>query len=306
MKVKSPIDKMEMAVSSVSSGFFKLYTELKTQNIHKVWREYGLKRAIKSIDFSKLEETINLIKKEKDVGWNKQRYQDALDILLYILVGHNKDTDGYVKKNVDEVIDYLVDKGSGVNSKCTRNRAGTSLLLLAIQNNNDDAVHTLLSHGAEFSKSYDNPEAAMIAIVRANLQIKIFLLEYIHGPVGLFIRQHINIHFRYQQGYTPLHAQILADFDLEQIKALEKMGADITQRDKEQLTPYDLLECECANVTPTPKYTKALQYLRKESYGILYPGVKFIHREDELLDDCDADGFSKWTEDFVAGKIMKE
>ena len=285
MKVKSPIDKMEMAVSSVSSGFFKLYTELKTQNIHKVWKDYGLKKAIKSRDFRKLEETINLIKKV-NFGLNKPKHQDALDILLYILVGHNKDTDGYVIHNVDEVIKYLVCEGSGVNSKCSRNRAGTSLLLLAIQNNNEEVVHTLLSYGAEFSSTHDKPEAAMIAIVRANLRIKNFLLEYIRGPVGLFIRQHINIHFRHHHGYTPLHAQIFfAGFDQEQIEALLEMGADVSERDQNGITAGDLLVGE---------------------YGILHPGVKFIDTDNELLDDCDADGFSKWTEDFVAGKKMKE
>ena len=140
------------------------------------------------------------------------------------------------RKSEDSILlEYLVEKGVGVNDKNTK---GETPIMKAIQSNNKVSLNVLNRNESDFDvQDNDGNTLWHHAIEHEDKEICLLLLKY-----------NVELNAMNQQGMSALHLACMKGKNVDHLSFLVESGADINQKTEFGELPYDLaLENELLN-----------------------------------------------------------
>ena len=169
---------------------------------------------------------IEVYKFLESLGLDFQVVNDDKDNLLHILARRSEDS---------LLLDYLVDKGVGVNDK---NAKGETPIMKAVQVNNMISTAVLDRNESNFRvKDKDGNTLWHHAIEHEDKEICLLLLKY-----------NVELNAVNQEGMSALHLACMKGENVEYLSFLVESGADINQKTEFGELPYNLaLENELLN-----------------------------------------------------------
>ena len=146
--------------------------------------------------------------------------------LLHVLARRSEDS---------ILLEYLVEKGVGVNDKNTK---GETPIMKAIQSNNKVSLNVLNRNESDFDvQDNDGNTLWHHAIEHEDKEICLLLLKY-----------NVELNAMNQQGMSALHLACMKGENVDHLSFLVESGADINQKTEFGELPYDLaLENELLN-----------------------------------------------------------
>lgn len=170
-------------------------------------------------------------------GIDVYKYLDSLGLDLKA-VNNEKNNLLHVlaRKSEDSILlEYLVEKGVGVNDKNTK---GETPIMKAIQSNNKVSLNVLNRNESDFDvQDNDGNTLWHHAIEHEDKEICLLLLKY-----------NVELNAMNQQGMSALHLACMKGKNVDHLSFLVESGADINQKTEFGELPYDLaLENELLN-----------------------------------------------------------
>ena len=162
----------------------------------------------------------------ESLGLDLQAVNSEKNNLLHVLARKSEDS---------ILLEYLVQKGIGINDKNTK---GETPIMKAIQSNNKVSLNVLNRNEASFDvQDNDGNTLWHHAIEHKDKEICLLLLKY-----------DVELNAINQQGMSALHLACMKGENVDYISFLVESGADINQRTEFGELPYDLaLENELLN-----------------------------------------------------------
>lgn len=175
--------------------------------------------------------------RRKPNGLDVYQYLDSLGLDLKA-VNSEKNNLLHVlaRKSEDSILlEYLVEKGVGVNDKNTK---GETPIMKAIQSNNKVSLNVLNRNESDFDvQDNDGNTLWHHAIEHEDKEICLLLLKY-----------NVELNAMNQQGMSALHLACMKGKNVDHLSFLVESGADINQKTEFGELPYDLaLENELLN-----------------------------------------------------------
>ena len=175
--------------------------------------------------------------RRKPNGLDVYQYLDSLGLDLKA-VNNEKNNLLHVlaRKSEDSILlEYLVEKGVGVNDKNTK---GETPIMKAIQSNNKVSLNVLNRNESDFDvQDNDGNTLWHHAIEHEDKEICLLLLKY-----------NVELNAMNQQGMSALHLACMKGKNVDHLSFLVESGADINQKTEFGELPYDLaLENELLN-----------------------------------------------------------
>ena len=169
---------------------------------------------------------IDVYKYLDSLGLDLKAVNSEKNNLLHVLARRSEDS---------ILLEYLVEKGVGVNDKNTK---GETPIMKAIQSNNKVSLNVLNRNESDFDvQDNDGNTLWHHAIEHEDKEICLLLLKY-----------NVELNAMNQQGMSALHLACMKGENVDHLSFLVESGADINQKTEFGELPYDLaLENELLN-----------------------------------------------------------
>ena len=169
---------------------------------------------------------IDVFKYLDSLGLDLKAVNSEKNNLLHVLARRSEDS---------ILLEYLVEKGVGVNDKNTK---GETPIMKAIQSNNKVSLNVLNRNESDFDvQDNDGNTLWHHAIEHEDKEICLLLLKY-----------NVELNAMNQQGMSALHLACMKGENVDHLSFLVESGADINQKTEFGELPYDLaLENELLN-----------------------------------------------------------